>query len=153
MSTTATLSELLRNPSEVIDRLDEGDVVLTRRGAESLRLSREQSSSREHEMVSALAGLIAASVSDDAVAERMSHSLSEPFPWIEFLDQEARVQFVGDFLRTARACAAVGRFERLGVEVANWRETAIGYSLGLGDRIADLDYYDEPVAVEDPRLS
>ncbi len=41
MTTTATFSKLLRNPSAVIDNLDEGDVVLTRRDGEALRLSKE----------------------------------------------------------------------------------------------------------------
>lgn len=58
MSTTATFSDLLRNPNEVIDRLDKGHVVLTRRGRESLRLSKESSASQEYEMVAALARMI-----------------------------------------------------------------------------------------------
>ncbi|WP_161962388.1 hypothetical protein [Nocardioides speluncae] len=137
----------------MIDRLDEGDVVLTRRGGEALRLSKERSASQEHEMVGALAQLIGAIVMDEAVAGRLAETLQEPFPWIEFLDGPARTQFVGDFLRTARACASVGRFERLGIEVANWRETAVAYSLGLHDRRDQLDYLPEGAEVEDPRAS
>jgi hypothetical protein len=38
-TTTANFSMLLRNPDAVLERLDEGDVVLTRRDGESLRLS------------------------------------------------------------------------------------------------------------------
>lgn len=150
---TATLSELLRNPTEVIDRLDEGDVVLTRRGAEALRLSKDRSAEQEHQMVGALAQLIAATIVDDTAAERLAKTLQEPFPWMEFLDDRAQARFVGDFLRTARACASVGRFERLGIEVANWRETAIAYSLGLQDRPNELDYLAEGVEVEDPGAS
>lgn len=150
---TVTLSELLRNPNEVIDRLDEGDVVLTRRGGEALRLSKDRSASQEHEMVGALAQLVGAIVMDETAAERLAETLREPFPWIEFLDGHARAQFVGDFLRTARACASVGRFDRLGLEVANWRETAVAYSLGLRNRPDQLDYLPEGVEVEDPRAS
>jgi hypothetical protein len=149
---TATLSDLLRNPTEVIERLDDGDVVLTRRGAESLRLSKDRSTTQEHAMVAALAHLIAATVVDEAMASRLAEALRDPFPWIEFLDGAARGQFVDDFLRTARACASVGRFDRLAVEVANWRETAVAYSLGLRDLPSELDYLAERVEAEDPRV-
>jgi hypothetical protein len=72
-------------------------------------------------MVAALAQIIATSVLHDSVAARLAETLRELFPWIEFRDGDARAQFVGDFLRTARACASVGRFDRLGIKVANWR--------------------------------
>jgi len=153
VSTTATLSDLLRNPSEVIERLEQGDVVLTRRGGESLRLSKESSAAQEHEMVAALARLIAATISDDSVTAKVADALGESFPWVEFLGDADTARFVRDFLRTARACASVGRFERLGVEVANWRETAIAYSLGLRSRPAELDYLPNTVEADDPRAS
>lgn len=139
MTTEATFSELLRNPTEVVERLARGDVVLTRRGAEPLRLSKDSTVTREHEMVAALAQLIAATVTDDAQIQKVAHALRGPFPWIDLLEDDAAA-FVGDFLRTARACASVGRFERLGVEVENWRETAIAYSLGLRERGEELDH-------------
>ncbi len=103
-------------------------------------------------MVAALAHLIGATVLDDSSTDRIAVALSEPFPWVEFLTVTSRREFVGEFLRTARACASVGRFERLSVVVANWRETAIARSLGLGETIAGLDYInDGGVAAEDPR--
>lgn len=151
MSTTTTFSDLLRSPNEVIERLDDGDVVLTRRGRESLRLSKERNAAEENELVAALARLIAVVVADDSAIDRVVESLRESFPWVDFLDDATAAQFVGDFLRTARACASVGRFERLNVEVANWRETAIAYSLGLQNRPNEFDYLPEAVEVEKPR--
>lgn len=76
-------------------------------------------------MVGAFAHLIGATLVEGDIVERLAATLEESFPWMEFLDGPGRLRFVGDFLRTARACASVGRFDRLGVEVANWRETAI----------------------------
>lgn len=151
MTTTATLSNLLRHPNEVIERLDEGDVVLTRRDGESLRLSKESDATSEQEMVSAIAHLIAASVLDEGVADRIAGNLAAPFPWIEFLPDAARREFAGDFLRTARACASIKRFDRLAVVVGNWRETATAYSLGLDATLADLDYIAGGTPVADPR--
>ena len=126
---------------------------LTGRGADALQLSKDPDTSQEHEMVEALAQLVAATLDDDHAAERLAETLQEPFPWMEFLDSPARAQFVGDFLRTARASASVGRFDQLGVEVANWRETAVAYSLGLQDRPSELEYLTEHLQVEDPRDS
>lgn len=101
-------------------------------------------------MVEALAQLVVATL-DGHTVERLAETLQEPYPWMEFLDGPARAQFVGDFLRTARACASVGRFDTLGVEVANWRETAVAYSLGLQDRPSELEHLAEHLQVEDPR--
>ena len=126
---------------------------LTGRGADALQLSKDPDTSQEHEMVEALAQFVAATLDDDHAAERLAETLQEPFPWMEFLDSPACAQFVGDFLRTARACASVGRFDRLGVEVANWQETAVAYSLGLQDRPSELEHLAEHVQVEDPRDS
>lgn len=104
-------------------------------------------------MVGALAHLIGATLIEDDAVERLAATLEESFPWMEFLDGPARLRFVGDFLRTARACASVGRFDRLGVEVANWRETAIAYSLGLQSRPDQLEYLAEGSTVPDPHAS
>lgn len=151
MTSTATLSTLLRHPNDVIERLDEGDVVLTRRDGEALRLSKDHDATRDHEMVSAFAHLIAATVLDESTSDRLAEHLSTPFPWIEFLPTDARRDFVGDFLRTSRACASVERFDRLAVVVGNWRETATAYSLGLDKRLTDLDYLASGATAEDPR--
>ena len=126
---------------------------LTRRGAEALRLSKDPDTSQEHEMVGALAQLVAATLDNDHAAERLAETLQEPFPWMEFLDGPARAEFVGDFLHTAHACASVGRFDRLGIEVASWQETAVAYSLGLQDRPSELEYLADRLEVEDPRDS
>ncbi|MFT4187828.1 MAG: hypothetical protein QM621_04535 [Aeromicrobium sp.] len=151
MTTTATLSALLRQPNTVIRALDEGDVVITRRDGEALRLSKDTNATADQEMVAAFAQLIAATVQDQSVAERIAENLVGPFPWIEFLDEDSRRDFAGEFLRTARACASVGRFDRLAAVVGNWRETAEVLSLGLQHQLNDLDYIPGGVAVSDPR--
>jgi len=150
-TTTANFSTLLRNPNAVLEQLDDGDVVLTRRDGESLRLSRERDVEMEHEMVSAFAQMIAATVLDEGSADQLADRLRVPFAWIEFLDEPSRREFVGEFLRTARACAALARFERLALVVANWRETATAYSLGLDMGTANLEFIPGGSPVEDPR--
>jgi hypothetical protein len=154
MTTTVTFSELLRKPNDVIGKLDAGDVLLTRRDAEPLRLSLAGPATAEVGTLDALAQLIAASL-DDEMSDRVAQHLLEPFPWAEFLPAQVRREFVGDFLRTARACAAVGRFDRLTILLEAWRATAEAYAdphVTAGG--ADLDYLPPRgvIRVADPRI-
>ena len=56
-----------------------------------------------------------------------------------------------EFLRTARACASVSRFDRLTIALAAWKATAEAYadpSVTIDG--SDLDYLDErPVAIDE----
>lgn len=151
MTRTATLSELLRHPNEVIERLDEGDVTITRRDGEALRLSKDARQSQSQGALDALSRLIAATL-DDQACDRLAGSLSGEHPWMEFLPSEQRRRFVGEYFRTARACAKAGAFSPLAVLVASWEATAEAYALGLSPVGADLDYIDaEDIDVPDPR--
>jgi hypothetical protein len=153
MTSTATFSALLRTPNEVIEQLASGDVLLTRRGAEPLRLSRARRAEQEVDTLAALAQLIAASL-DDAACDRLVEKLADPFPWIAVLPPQARRGFVHEFLATARACAAVGRFERLTIALAAWKGTAEVYAdPAIARDGSDLDYLDEQQVVGDPRTA
>jgi len=153
MTSTATFSALLRTPNVVIDQLEGGDVLLTRRDAEPLRLSKARPAEQEVDTLAALAQLIAASL-DDAACDRLVDKLADPFPWIAVLPAAARRGFVQEFLATARACAAIGRFERLTIALAAWKGTAEAYAdpaIALDG--SDLDYLDEQQVVGDPRIA
>lgn len=148
MTTTRTLSQFVQTPTQVIadlDKgLDKGDVVLTRRGAESLRLSRADKAEGEAKAVLALAQLIAASL-DEPVADRITDHLDEALPWIEFLPEEERRSFVKSFLRLARACASVNSFDRLGIFMESWQATAAAYAdPRVTADVSDLTYLDQP---------
>lgn len=154
VTTTATFSTFLRSPNSVIERLDEGgDVLLTRRDGEPLRLSKARDAEQEATTLQALAQLIAASLDDEA-CDRLVGRLSEPFPWIALLPPERRREFVGDFLRTARACASVGRFDRLTIALNAWKATAEAYAdPHMSPGGADLDYLPAEEPVDDPRTT
>lgn len=154
MTSTATFSDLLRRPNDVIHQLEDGgDVLLTRRNEKSLRLSFDGPAAAEANTLSALAQLIGASLDEEA-CDRIAGNLFEPFPWIEFLPVAARREFVGDFLRTARACAAIARFDRLTVTLAAWQATAEAYAdPNVRADGSDLSYLpvQDVVVVLDPR--
>ncbi len=151
MTSTATFSALLRTPKEVIDQLEGGDVLLTRRDAEPLRLSKALPAEQEVDTLAALAQLIAAGL-DDVTYERLAEKLTDPFPWIGVLPAAARRGFIQEFLATARACAAVGRFERLTIALAAWKGTAEAYASAIAVDGSDLDYLVEQQVVDDPHL-
>ena len=152
MTSTATFSAFLRTPNEVFDQLEGGDVLLTRREAEPLRLSKARTAEQEIDTLSALAQLISASLDDEA-CDRLIENLAGPFPWIDFLPPDAKQAFVQEFLRTARACASVSRFDRLTIALAAWKATAEAYadpSVTIDG--SDLDYLDErPVAIDEKK--
>lgn len=150
MTTTRTLSQFVQAPTQVIAELEKGDVVLTRRGGASLRVSKADKVDGEAKAVSALAQLIGASL-DDSAADRMVGHLSDTFPWIEFLPEERRREFLKSFLRLARACAAVNSFDRLGILLESWQATAAAYAdPSVTADGADLTYLDEPEPIADP---
>lgn len=63
------------------------------------------------------------------------------WPRLEALPAAARRSFVMELIATARACAAVGRFERLAIALAAWRGTAEAYAdPGVAVDGSDLDY-------------
>lgn len=153
MSSTSTFSAFLRTPNEVIAQLEDGDVLLTRRDAEPLRLSKARSAEQEANTMSALAQLIAASLDGEAL-ERLVKNLAGPFPWIALLPLHATQAFVEEFLQTARACASAGRFDRLTIALAAWKATADAYadpSVTLDG--SDLYYLHEQTLASDPRSS
>ncbi len=151
VTSTATFSAFLRTPNEIIDQLEGGDVLLTRREGEPLRLSKARTVQQEIDTLSALAQLIAASLDDEA-CDRLIDNLAMPFPWIDFLPSDAKRAFVQEFLRTARACASVGRFDRLTIALAAWKATAEAYAdPSVTVDGSDLDYLDERPVVRDPR--
>lgn len=153
MSTTVTLSALLRTPHEVFDKLNDGDVLVTRRDGDDLRLSKAERSEAEAATVQALAQLIAASL-DDQTCDQLADRLAGPFPWIAFLPPQHRRQFVGEFLRLTRASASIGRFERLAIALEAWKATAEAYAdPGLTPDGSDLDELEVVSVADDPRQS
>lgn len=152
MTGTATFSSLLRTPNRVLQQLDDGDVLLTRRGSDPLVLSKARSSDQEKQTLKALAQLIAAAVCEEGMLPRLMRRLTRAFPWLEFLPENEREAFVDEFLRVALACADRNNFERLTVTLNAWTATADAYAAGLDPKGDDLDHFDNPPEVSDPAV-
>lgn len=102
-------------------------------------------SERSNHAIGVLSQLISSTLSNVSAPQ-----IVDSLPWAEFFPADVRRRFVHDFLRTARACAEVGNFDRLGVALEAWKGTAEAYAAGIDPSGSDLTYLD-PEPVQDPR--
>lgn len=143
---TATLSDLLRHPNEVIARLDAGAITITRRDGEALVLAKAGAARGGQRVLDQLSQLIASSL-DDATCDRMADSLTDQHPWVVLLPDPARRTFVGDYFRLLRASAATGGFAQLRPFLDSWEATAEAYAHGVTPPTVDLEYAHSTAAV------
>src|SRR3990172_4032670 len=124
MSTTAeaTLTEFLRDPKAVVDRLEHADVVLHRRNAEDLRLSLESRNEALAASVRFLARVLGSALNDQTVRRRLEASAGT-IPWLSFLPPQQRQEFMVDFFRTAEAAAELGVMTPLAQLLPAWEPT------------------------------
>jgi hypothetical protein len=123
----ATLTDFLRDPNGVVERLEHVDVVLHRRNAEDLRLSLQSRSDAVSESVRFLARVLGAALTDDVVRERLRAS-AEAIPWLGFLPKERREEFLAEFFRSAEAAAELGVMTALAQLLREWQATAAIYA-------------------------
>lgn len=115
-------SDLLRHPNDVAEDIEEGDVLLRRRGEPDLRLSRAD---READRAAAWAALSRAlrniAVHNAAVLEG---ALADAFPWIELLPKADRRLFLDEFSRVVTASGVLDNYAPLSQLLREWRATA-----------------------------
>jgi hypothetical protein len=139
-------SELLRDPKRVVRELADHDVVLRRRGAAALRLSRADRDEDRAAAFDALARLLRnlAAHSPDA----LSDAAEEAFPWVGFLPAADRGEFLSDLTRTLVAASDLDNYAPVGQLLAEWRATAeIHADPGLARRLR------RPIDAEGNRVS
>ncbi|WP_194816382.1 hypothetical protein [Nocardia sp. XZ_19_385] len=144
MTVTATWTEFLRDPNGVMEKMEEeGEVILLRRSAPSVRLSDAAADESYDAILAVLAQLITLAL-DDGLMERLVGRLSISFPWVTLLPVEDRETFVHEFLAEARAGIAVGRMGAASRMLEAWKETAAAYA---DPRIcvdgSDLEYFED----------
>jgi len=147
---TATFSELLRSPKDVVGAAEHGEVTITRRDGEDLVLTTASSVRRSRDGLEFAAGIVAAAVA--ARPESFAQRLSSPFPWMTFLSEVEQEAFANEVVDLARACATVHEFEPLAIAVHAWRSTAQAYASGVHRDGSDIAWLDEAAVVERPRL-
>lgn len=123
----ATLTDFLRDPKAVVDRLEHVDVVLHRRNAEDLHLSLESRSEAVADGVRFLARMLSAALTDAVVRERLQAS-ADAIPWLAFLPAQQQEEFLAEFFRTAEAAAELGVLTALAQLLREWQATAAIYA-------------------------
>ncbi|MBF6190470.1 MULTISPECIES: hypothetical protein [Nocardia] len=119
-------SDLIRKQTSVFPALDDADVILERRDAENLVLSR----SERFEAKEAATRLLARTL---AIIARSNRSLAEEvfaeeLPWLKWLPETGRTEAVSELLDQLIAGADTGLFIPFARDLAAWRSTAEIYA-------------------------
>jgi hypothetical protein len=147
-----TLSEFVQRPTQVIARLDEGDVLLTRREEEDLVLRRAADARLDYEIVSGALGMMSSVLREHLVPSTSLKYVVSAFPWLGLLPDAAVEQFSENFIRLALAGASIANFNSLRSMLSSWEDTAEIYSNPVRLAEARRNSTDEElVAVGDPR--
>jgi hypothetical protein len=121
-----TVTEFARNPNRALKKIERGDIILRRtKGKGSIRVSLESraraASTGMGDMARVLALLIQTlQLSSSALVE----ALTTHYPWVRFLPERDRAEFVREFLETMKACASINNFSRIEAVVNAWRSSA-----------------------------
>jgi hypothetical protein len=127
MSTAeATFTDFLRNPNSVTRRLEEGDVILRRRGDVDLRLSVASRANSENRVIELLSRVIGGMLRDQAA--RRSLVESSPIAWAQFLPVDAREQFYIELFACVEGAAEIGTFAPVARLLDEWQATAAIYA-------------------------
>jgi hypothetical protein len=140
-----TWSAFLREPTLVEPLLAMGDVLLKRRDAEPLRLTRASGDEATRDALSTAARLLAPA--GDSRSTNADADIDARLPWTRFLPSADRALFVREFVRAFEACADLGDFTSLGRLLLDWKNTASLHAEGLAEVLA------RPIAEVGARVS
>jgi len=119
----ATLTDFLRDPNSIVEKLERQDVVLHRRNASDLRLSLQSRSESDDQGVRFVAHLLGQALADNVLRARLM-SAAAAIPWVTFLPEQARRTFVEELIRTAEAAGELGSMAPLAQLLVEWKATA-----------------------------
>ncbi|MFF3227770.1 hypothetical protein ACFYV7_33590 [Nocardia suismassiliense] len=135
-SKTFPFSDLIRKQTSVFPALDDADVILERRDAENLVLSRSERFEAKETAIRLLARTIAIiAKTNRSLAEEV---FSEELPWLKWLPDTGRTEAVNELLDHLIAGADTGLFTPFARDLVAWRHTAEIYAQPeLARRLAD----------------
>jgi hypothetical protein len=122
------ISDLVRNPSQVIEQAERGEVILHRRGRADLRLMLASMETDSSAMNEVFALLVARLMEKDLGREAIREAFAGTYPWLRFLPEDAQEECIKELVDVAVACASIRNFAALHGEVASWRSTAEIYA-------------------------
>ncbi|MFC5932208.1 hypothetical protein D6T64_04295 [Cryobacterium melibiosiphilum] len=143
---TATFTDLLRKPKEVLAHIDQGQVRITRRDGDDLVIL------RGHDLDVLEKGVALSSRLIRAIGRNkgdVAAALSDLFAWTgEFSPGELRA-YAAEIEQLVYAASEMGTFERLLRAQQEWKETAVVYAMGMKP-VDPLELPAAPVRVDRP---
>ena len=122
----ATFTDFLRHPNEVTEHLEQGDVILHRRGEADLRLSVAARADSQLSTLEFLGRVIAQSLRDDLVRRRITELQS--LPWLTFMPEGERSLFWSELFECVEGAAQLGTLAPVARLLDEWRATAEVYA-------------------------
>ena len=125
-----TLTHFLRNPKQVLAKVDRQDVVLVRTGGRpAIRLSLESRAAAADSSSEMAAHLLADAVASlPEISGRLPELLEHRLPWVRLLPPGERMTFAREFVETLQACVSGGNTARLRDLLGDWKATAVVHS-------------------------
>jgi hypothetical protein len=124
---TASITELLRDPNRVIDRVEKGsDVIIERRDAAPLCLTLRSRVEEDRAGTAVLARVLLKALPD--LIGAAWGILAEAYPWLRFLPERERNVFLREFAETVEACAAIDNNAPIAQLLHEWKATAEVYA-------------------------
>lgn len=126
---TATFTDLLRKPKDILAHIDEGQVRITRRDGDDLVIL------RGHDLDVLASGVALSSQLLRAIGRNKGDvvaALKDLFAWTsEFTDSEL-AEYAEEIERLVYSASELGSFESLLRAQQEWQETAAAYAMGMG---------------------
>jgi hypothetical protein len=118
------ISDLVRNPTEVIEQAERGQVILHRRGKADLKLMLASMQTDSSMLNEALARIAANLMERPEGRAAVEETMAKVYPWLRFLPEDAQQECTQDLIDVALACVSVRNFAAFQGKVASWRSTA-----------------------------
>lgn len=115
-------SDFLRQPNRIVEELQSRDVLLRRRGAPSLRLSRVDRDEARQETLLAVARMLRMLAVH--APESIEPVLLDGFPWAALLPAAARQEFLVELTQVLVATAELQSFAAVHQLMREWKATA-----------------------------
>jgi len=119
-------SDLLRRPKDVARDVEDGDVLLRRRGEPDLCLLRADRERDRAEVFAAVARALRNLAVHSPAA--LTGALEDAFPWMDLLPAKDRRLFADEFSRVVIAAADLDNMAPLTQLLREWRATAEVYA-------------------------
>jgi Family of unknown function (DUF6247) len=121
-----TVSDFARNPNTALKKIEQGDIFLRRtKGKGSIRVSLESRAQAASTGMGEMARVLALFIQTlPLTSPAFLDALTTHYPWMRFLPERDRAEFVREFLETMKDCASINNFSRIEAVVNAWRSSA-----------------------------